>query len=337
MAGSPRFFYTDVTNDVLFGCKGPCHGGGVDELGQSGAGNRSRIDPERAIEVSRRAGIQWGAIGHEQLLRLGLSRSAILRSVKSGRLHERYPGVYTVGHTSLPIEGELVAALLAAGPGAVLSHATAAWWWSLIPAPPAVIEVSVPHGRRTRVDGVKIHRRRRFDTTRHRRFPITTGIQTLLDYASGHSIAEVKRALAQAEYHHQFDVERLRPALGRGRPGAATLRQAVALHQPELARTRSWLEAVFLELCQELGLPTPLTNELFHGFLIDAMWRDRRLAVELDGLQGHRTRAQLERDHERDLMLRRHGFVVLRYTAHQLKYQRAEVAADLLQAYNARN
>ena len=307
----------------------------MDHVWEKRPGNRDVLTTRRAW-VAATAGSRWGVIGYDTLRQHGLSTSAISRWVASGHLHERYPHVYTVGHTSLPIEGELFAALLAAGRGSALSHATAAWWWDLTAAKPAVIEISVPAERRAQVEGVKVYRRRHLEVARQRRLPITTGAQTLVDYASGHSIQEVKRALAEAEYHYKFDLERLTPIMALGLPGTKTLRHAVALHQPELAGTRSWLERELLELCQELNLPTPLTNQPFHGFLIDAMWLDRRLAVELDGLRGHRTRAQLESDHQRDLMLRRHGFIVLRYTANQLKYQRAEVAADLLNAYNAR-
>ncbi|HEY5318638.1 MAG TPA: hypothetical protein VIJ20_11685, partial [Solirubrobacteraceae bacterium] len=83
-----------------------------------------------------------------QLRDCGVAKSTVSRWASTGRLHWRYPGVYTVGHTALSVEGELTAALLAAGSGAALSHATAAWWWGLIEEQPSVIEISVPGRRR---------------------------------------------------------------------------------------------------------------------------------------------------------------------------------------------
>jgi predicted transcriptional regulator of viral defense system len=81
------------------------------------------------------AALQWGVIDVRQLRDCGVSKSMASRWAKQGRLHRRYQGVYAVGHPALPVEGELTAALLAAGPGALLSHATAAWWWGLIEEP----------------------------------------------------------------------------------------------------------------------------------------------------------------------------------------------------------
>jgi predicted transcriptional regulator of viral defense system len=288
--------------------------------------------------VARVAGAQWGVIDLRQLRDCGVSSSSVSRWAKQGRLHPRYPGVYSVGHTSLAVEGELTAALLAAGPDAVLSHATAAWWWGLIEKQPPVIEVSVPPGRRARSrPGLRIHRRLHLERAHHRHLPITTPIQTLLDFASAGTIDEVRRALAQAEFKNPLDlvVVQVRHALGRGRPGSATLRAALERHLPELARTRSQLERAFLALCEATGLPMPEVNVWMYGFLVDAVWREQRVVVELDGLQGHRTPAQLERDHERDLVLRQNRFETRRYTWQQVTRKPDAVFADLPRAVRA--
>jgi len=248
--------------------------------------------------------------------------------VREGRLHRRYQGVYTVGHPTLSVEGELTAALLAAGPGATLSHATAAWWWGLVEEEPSVIEISVP-GHRRGAAGLRIHHPRRLETTHHRRLPVTPVLQTLLDFAATTPLQQVRWALAEAEFQELVDIERVREALGRGRPGSATLRAAVQRHQPELAMTKSQLERAFLALCESAGLPTPSVNVKLCGFLVDAVWREQRVVVELDGLKGHRTPGQLERDHERDLVMRRNGFETRRYTWRQVTRKGPEVIADL--------
>jgi very-short-patch-repair endonuclease len=294
-------------------------------------GKREEPASVRWKRVVRVGGAQWGAIGHLQLRDCGVGWSATSRWVRSGHLHPKYHGVYAVGHPNLPVEGELTAALLAAGPGAVLSHATAAWWWGLIEHQPAVIEISVPT-RRAPIPGLKLHHPRHLETDRHRRFPITTVIQTLLDYAAANSVERVKRALAEAEFLKLVNLDDVRRALGRGRPGSATLREALNTHQPELARTRSELERAFARLCRAEDLPTPEVNVILCGYLVDALWREQRVVVEVDGLDGHRTPAQRERDYQRDLVLRRNGFVVLRYTYQQVKRQAPEVAADLHRA-----
>jgi hypothetical protein len=92
-------------------------------------------------------------------------------------------GVYALGHPWVPIEGRLVAALIHAGPDAVLSHATAAWWWRLVPDQPDVLDVS-SLSRAGSVPNVRVHRPRTLDPTRHRRFPVTTVPRTLLDLAA---------------------------------------------------------------------------------------------------------------------------------------------------------
>ncbi|HEY5318980.1 MAG TPA: DUF559 domain-containing protein, partial [Solirubrobacteraceae bacterium] len=162
-----------------------------------------------------------------------------------------------------------------------------------------------------------------------RRLPVTPVIQTLLDFAADNSEDRVRRALAEAEYLRLVDVHLVPAALGRGRPGSATLRAALRRHQPELARTRSQLERAFLALCETAGLPAPEVNTYVCGYLVDAVWREQRVVVELDGVDGHHTPAQLERDHERDFVLRRNGFEGRRYTWRQVTRKAAEVFADL--------
>jgi hypothetical protein len=167
--------------------------------------------------------------------------------------------VYAFGHAALPVEGELAAALVAAGPGATLSHATAAWWWGLIENRPTVIEISVP-GQRRCPPGLRLYRRQHLQTASHRRLPVTPVIQTLLDFAADATVDEVRRALSEAEYRHLVDIDLVSEALRRGRPGSARLRRALRAHQPQLARTRSELEKAFIALCESANIPVPEFN-----------------------------------------------------------------------------
>lgn len=286
-------------------------------------------DKKGTLLAARVAGQQWGAIGVAQLRDCGVARSTVSRWREDGRLHLIHSGVYALGHRSLPIEGRLVAALLHAGPGSFLSHSAAAWWWGLVDDEPGVIDLSSLARSRSCSD-VVIHRRRQLQTTRHRGFPITTLAQTLLDFASRTRLFDVRRALAQADYLRLLDAAAVEAIVGQGRPGAARLRKALRRHQPRLARSRSRLEAEFLALCERAAIPLPEVNARVEGWLVDALWRDKRVVVELDGYDNHSTPAQIERDRRKELELRTAGYVVVRYTWEQVTEASEEVVTDLL-------
>jgi predicted transcriptional regulator of viral defense system len=281
-----------------------------------------------ALRLSRTAERQWGVVSRRQVLACGLSSSSIRRWMRSGRLNRVYPGVYAVGHKVLCVEGRLAAALLWAGPGAALSHTTAVWWWRLLPREPREIHVSAPR-RRSSVHGIHIHYRPGLERTSHRDLPITTVAQALLEVAPLVPFTELRRALAEADFRRLVDQRQLDAVLGRGRPGSAALRAALAAHQPRLARTLSVLEERFLGLCEEAELPLPEVNAVVHGLMVDALWRDERVIVELDGHAAHATPAAVERDRRRDLTLRAAGHTVLRYTWQQVTQTPRRVEADL--------
>jgi predicted transcriptional regulator of viral defense system len=285
--------------------------------------------------VAAIAADQWGVIDLRQLSACGVDRSMASRWRAEGRLHRVYRGVYAVGHPALPVEGELTAALFHVGPGATLSHATAAWWWRLFDEQPAGIDISVP-ARRRADRSLRIHTRRQLHRTWHRRLPVTTVPQTFLDLAGTTAVSCVRQALAEAEFRGVADLDAVAGILGRGRPGSATLRSALSQHAPELARSRSELETAFFSLCETGGLPLPELNAPMLGYKIDALWREQRVAVELDGYRGHRTPAQLERGHQRDLSLRLAGFIALRYTWEQITRHREEVIVDLTSALSSK-
>jgi predicted transcriptional regulator of viral defense system len=286
------------------------------------------------VRAARVAAAQWGVVGWKQLLDCGVTRSGRGRWLAQERLHKILPGVYAVGHRSVPIEGYLVAALIHAGDGAALSHETALWWWGLLEEEPATLHVSSSSRARSVAASadcppIRVHHPRRLHAVRHRRLPVTTVAQALRDFAATAPRQGLHRAIAEADYQQLLDLDDVDEVLGRGSPGSANLRDAIAAYRPELAFTRSRLERAFLSLCEEGGLPIPEINAPRCGFKVDALWRDHRLAVELDGYGAHRSRARFEQDHDRDLRLRAAGYDPRRFTWRQVIYQRRLVIADL--------
>ncbi len=275
------------------------------------------------------AATQWGVVSIAQLITCGLSTSAIGRWVAIGWLHPIHRGVYAFGNPSVPLEGLLVAALFHAAPSVALSHTTATWWWGLIPHPPELIEV-VSLNDAGSSTGVKVRHPRHVEAIRHRRLPVTTIPQTLLDFASQAAPDPLRLALAEADYRGLLNVAAIKAVLGRGKPGSAKLRRALAAHEPKYAWTRSRLERAFLALCRRYGIPLPEVNVYIGDWLVDAVWKNQRVIVELDGYHGHRSHGQLERDHRRDLELRAAGWIVIRYTETQIAQDGVAVARDLL-------
>jgi very-short-patch-repair endonuclease len=278
--------------------------------------------------VMRAADLQWGRLSWKQLRELGAAEVTISRWIRAGYLRPILPHVYAVGHVAESIEGGLMAAILYAGPGAMLSHATALWWYGLLEHRPTLIQVSTPRKCLSQ-PGMRVYARRRVKLAHHRRLPTTTVPQTLLDFAATAPVASVVRALAEADYRRLLDLPSLRVTCSTGRPGSATLERALARHAPELARTKSVLERAFCELCRRGGVPAYEVNHRLCGMTVDAYWPDLRVVVELDGMQGHATPAQVSRDRWRDLKLRAAGYVVVRYSYDQIMREPDAVLADL--------
>jgi very-short-patch-repair endonuclease len=278
---------------------------------------------------------QGGIVARAQLLDAGVSRSAIGRALRAGTLHSVHPGVYAVvAPELLTEEGHLVAALAAAGACALLSHGTAAWRWRIIPAPPSVIELAVPRTR-TAPNGITLFESgnlRPDDITTNGRFPTTSVPRTLLDLATRYDHCALLRALAEAEFHHDLRPADIERTLRRGHPGSANLRAALAAHAPGHGEARSQLERRFRRLLIRRGIELPLRNEELGPWTVDCLWPDRRVVVELDGRQHQRPR-QADSDDDRDLWLRRHGYVARRYGTRQVDDRPDDVVADLLDAF----
>jgi hypothetical protein len=177
--------------------------------------------------------------------------------VGSGYLISVAPRVYAVGHTARSQEAALFEAVLFAGPDAVLSHGTAAWWRGLLNWPVNRTHVSTPRRievpPKLRTRGLTVHGRRTLEYETVRGLPVTTITQTMVDLAATEPKGLVRHALAQLDFSGEFDPAGLRRATGYGRRGGAALRRALDSHLPELARTRSELEVEFLLLCERYG------------------------------------------------------------------------------------
>ncbi len=270
-----------------------------------------------------------------QLEAMGLSRSAVGRRARDGRLHRVHRGVYAVGHPILTANGHRMAAVLACGPGATLSHASAAALWGLRPTSATRIDVTVNGaGGRAKRSRLRIHRAaslRDDEVTEHDCIRVTTPARTLLDLASSLPRRALERALDQAEVLELFDLRALQAAVDRhrGERGAGVLASALQQHRAGTTLTKSTLEELMLAICDDHGLPRPLVNAWVEGLEVDFYWPAQRLVVEADSYQFHRSRAAFERDRERDAILARAGHRALRFTHRQIKREPAAVAQTI--------
>jgi very-short-patch-repair endonuclease len=294
-------------------------------------GSKVRIDRSVAALADR----QLGVISRIQLLELGLSGRAIMRRLERGQLHPLHRGVYAVGHRVVSGRGRWMAAVLAAGPGAVLSHRSAAALWDMRAGGLNRLEVTTPRERRR--PGIEVHRAclAPDEVTEVDGIPVTTVGRTLLDLAAVLPHAQIGRAIDRAEALQLTDVLPLDALLERhrGQRGTAALRERLE-RGIKPALTRSELEDRFLAFLDAHGLPRPEVNshlQLGDRFIeADFLWREQRLIVELDGHETHGTRAAFERDRERDRILQAHGWRVVRITWRQLHDDPGTIAADLL-------
>ena len=237
---------------------------------------------------------QHGVIARRQLLELGVSRRGIEHRIATGRLYPLMRGVYAVGRSEVTRHGRWMAAILACGPGAVLSHRSAAALWGIDKEAGDLIDVSVRASSFNDPPGLRVHRRRSLrlhGITEKDDIPLTCVVLTLIDLAAQLDERRLERAVNEADRLDLVDPETLRASLGayRGQPGVARLR--ALLDRRTFRLTDSELERRFLPLVDSAGLPRPLTRQHVNGFRVDFYWPDLGLVVETDGLRYHRTPA----------------------------------------------
>jgi hypothetical protein len=290
-------------------------------LTPNSSGKRSpRPHPDRLIaELAGRHGV----IDRRALVSIGLTDSQIEYRLEIGRLHLIHRGVYAVGTPTLTTRGRWLAAVLAVGPDAVISHRTAATLSRLLPER-GPIHLTAPRRVRPR-RGVRCHRRSLScdEITVRDGIPLTTLARTLLDIAATEGGEALARALREAEYLRLTDRLSL-PALIARYPrhrGTAVASAALEGLRP-VAHTRSELEDRFLEFLAANGLPRPEVNATVDAggrrHEVDCVWRDRRLVAELDGRAAHGTDHAFEEDRKRDMLLQGDRWRVIRITWHRL-------------------
>ena len=272
-------------------------------------------------------------VERRQLLALGWTRRAIERRLASGELHEIHRGVYAVGHRRLTRRGRWMAAVLAAGPGAVLSHRAAAALWGLRRS--KALEVTTV--RRCRREGILTHRAKlpSDEVTVLDGIPATTVARTLLDLATVLPRDQVRHALEEAEYQRLTDLAPL-DALAARYPrqrGVVSVRAPLADARLGLDISREQLERDFLAFLDAENLPRPYRNYIVEGYTCDIVYPEHRLIIELDG-GAHRTRKRFESDRPRDRKLTLDGWRVIRVTWRHLHHGRNELANDLAYAMN---
>jgi hypothetical protein len=219
-----------------------------------------------------------------------------------------------------------MAAVLAAGPRAALSHRSAAELWGIRPSAAAKFDVTVPRASGVRTSArIVVHRpKRHADTMTRHGIPITTPGQTLADLALALPRRDLEKAVEMA------DVRRLHVVAPEDHPGALRVHDAAAGALP--VTTDSPLEDAFLALCDAYGIPRPLVQTIVEGYRVDFCWPEQRLIVETDGYEHHRTRAAFERDRAKDARLTASGWRVLRFTQPQVHGEPAFVAGVVVSA-----
>lgn len=293
----------------------------------------NKVDTTDAA-IARIADRQHGVITAKQLAMVGLGRSAVSERTSAGRLHRIHRGVYAVGRRGLSLHGRFMAAVLACGDGAVVSHVSAAVLWQLLKPIDGPVHVTTPStSGRSRRRGIHLHRcpslnapaepspspsslpirggrGGRLSTTHRHNIPVTTINRTLEDLSASSLLPPhlIRRATRQAElkgYH---------------------------LEHVETDRTRSDLETLFLAIVRRHAIPHPEVNVKLGRWTVDFLWRSQRVVVETDFWSYHRGSVAWEDDHARDLDLRSAGYTVLRYDDKQLENEPARIATDVRRA-----
>jgi very-short-patch-repair endonuclease len=224
-----------------------------------------------------------------------------------------------------------MAAVLAYGPGTVLSHRPGGAHWQIV-RDGGPCEVTIPTARRSR-PGIHVHQARLppDEITIHAGIPITTVPRTLFDLAAVLPQRQLERAINEAEVLRLWDELSLDALLHRypRRKGNRAVRAALHQRRAGATATKSELEEMFLRLIDGAGLPRPEINVLVEGFEVDAVWREERLVVELDGRDTHGTAAAFERDRERDRVLVVAAWRPVRITYRQMRDTPRDVQTDV--------
>ncbi len=287
-------------------------------------------------KVAALAGRQHGVVGRWQLHELGLGEKMIKTRIAHGGLIRLHRGVYAVGHRALTVESRWMAAVLAHGPHAVLSHRSAGQLWGLYPRSRIAPEVTCSGSKRTK-RGIVVHRGSVSgdEMVRVRGIPVTSVPRTMFDLAGLLREREMERAWNEMEVREYTDRLSVPDLLERypGRKGSVVLARLANRKSLPVGITRNDLEEAFLALVDRFGLSRPRMNVhvALRGkfYEIDCLWEEQRVAIELDGGGAHGTTRAFQKDRERDRILVAEGYRTSRITWDHIHHTPTEVAADL--------
>ena len=300
----------------------------------------------RFFEPASLAAAQHGVF---HLTQVALSPRAIQHRAVDGHFNRLHAGVYSlIPRHLLKREGLWMAAVLACGPGAVLSHRSAAALLELRDWGGTKIDVTVPRRSRRKHEGVKVHCSTTLtdhDVTVVNNIPCTTVARTLLDLAEAVTGRQLERSFDQAEILQVLDLTAIEDELARHptRPGAKAVRNVLETHY--IGRTPTWNEneEALLAITRPLGIPDPECNAFVilddggPAIRADFVWRDRRVAIEADSRKWHTSRQRLEQDRVRDQRLIAAGWTIIRTTWKQMTRRPHELRPLLLKLLGPRS
>jgi very-short-patch-repair endonuclease len=292
--------------------------------------------------VAAAADSQHGVISREQIRRLGFQDGAISHAVATGRLHRVFHGAYALGHGRIGQRARLMAATLACGKSAFVSHRSAADLLELIDKGPVVIDVIAPPSRGRGIDGIYLHRvrpPRLEETGTVAGIPCTSPARTLVDLAGTVGEWTLRSAFERAAQRRMLDISAIEASIDPRRRGMKVLLELIdewrgaALLLEKRGKLKSPLEAKVLPLLARRDLPPPLFNapvRIADGRIeVDFLWSDRRFVLEADSREFHGTALAFERDRWRDRELMRAGYSVLRVTHREAEREAEAVTATV--------
>jgi predicted transcriptional regulator of viral defense system len=295
----------------------------------------AQVRSAAAWDLTRR---QHGVVTHAQLRELGLSSEAIRHRLRRGRLHRVMRGVYAVGRPQLEARGRWMAAVLACGPRALLSHRSAAALWGIRPEAPDRVEVVVPADLPRRRPGIRVYRHRDHEAPGRRSvadIPVTHPIATLVDLAAGIPTGQLEAAINEADHLDLVDPEQLLLGLGSLPLRRGVKRIRALLEASTTTLTSTELERRFLPLVRSAGLPVPQTQVWLDGHRVDFFWPDLGLVAETDSLRYHRTPFKQANDKRRDNAHAGSGLTTLRFTDGQIRHEPDYVRRTLIRTARA--
>jgi hypothetical protein len=292
-------------------------------------GSKSNTRSAEAWELARG---QHGVVTRRQLLALGFGPRSIEHRLSNGRLHLVMRGVYAVGWSDLSQKQRWMAAVLACGDGAALSHHSAGALWGIAPERTRHIDISVRRRCRIRRPGLRVRSRpalARADLSSRDGIPVTSVVRTIIDLATELGLSRLERTVNEADKLELIDPEELRSRLDlhRGEVGVPVL--CHLLDRQTFLLSDSDLEVFFRPIAKAAGLPQPLSKQMVNGFEVDFFWPDLGLVVETDGLRYHRTPSAQSRDARRDRTHVIAGMSPLRFTHYEIRHEPFRVKEGL--------